>query len=809
MFSHFLKVFERVSLKNGTYSIINLSGLVIGITASLLIGLYISYEKSYDTFHAKKNRIYRLRNDRFTNGELNRRWTAGPMSIGSDLKHDFPEVERFVRMSSARRQSYVLQYETKQFKEENILYASEDFFKMFSFPLTKGVDSLVLKKPYTMVISESMAKRYFGDVDPLGKTLVCNEKQHYEISGVFKDLPENTHFRFDALFSFESYWKILGPEETNNLMTNWGWVGTYTYIELRADEDAAALQRKLPAYVEKRMGAQLREWNEWMDFTLQPITSIHLSSGEPDEIAPNGNSRSVQYLMLMALFILIMAWINYINLATARSLERAREVGVRKILGSSRRQLMRQFILESIVFKLLATTLALLLVATLLPFFSAIVNRALDIYLLFTTDMLLVIGGIALIGIVFVSLYPALVLSGYSPLTTLKGLYTSPRGVLLRKGLVTIQFVCSAVLIAATLIAYRQLHFMRTSSTGLQTEQLLVIEGPIIFDEATYRSSFNNFKTSLTAYPGIKAVTVSTDVPGHAVRNINGNVRLVGQDEDKGNVYQGIMASEDFITTYGLSLIAGRNFSGADKDEWNTVLVNETAMRQLGFSDPEKLLGHKIYLWDSEPEVIGVIKDYHHQSLKSNIPPLVVVFDKGITQYFSIRLDAHQSVKDAIAQAEKYYARSFPGNQFHYFFMGDYFDSQYESDIHFAGLINGFMMLVVIIACLGLFGLSSYMVQQRKKEISIRKLLGASVEHITLLVAKDFLIIVVLANIVACPIIFYAMEYWLREFAYRINPGLVSCLAPAVLTIIIAALTVAVQSVKAATTNVASNLKSV
>ncbi len=808
MIAHFFKILTRVTLRNKSYAIINLTGLVIGMTASLFISLYVLHEKSYDNFHGKKDRIFRIRNDRFTNGALNQRWAAGPMSIGSDLKSDFAEVVRFVRMSNARRQTYILDYGQKSFKEENILYASEDFFKIFSFPLVKGNDSLVLRKPFTIAISESMATRYFGEIDPIGKSIVCNKTQSYEVTGVFKDLPENTHFKFDALFSFESLWKIIGPEETNNLMSNWGWIGTYTYVELRSSKEAETLQAKMHAYVEKRMGTQLREWNEWMDFALQPITSIHLNSNEPDEITENGNGKSVQYLTLIALVILVIAWINYINLATARSLERGREVGIRKVLGSTRTQLIRQFLFESIVFKVAATVISAGLLILLLPSFSSMVNRTFDISILYAPETLITIAVVFLIGALSVAIYPALVMSGYKPLIILKAFPSSGKGSLLRKSLVTLQFVCSASLIASLIIVYKQLDFMQTAPTGLQAEQVLVVHGPVVFDEPMYRSNFHGFRNSLLDNAGVQAVTVSTDVPGHAVKNIGGNVRIVGQGVENGNSYQGIMANQDFLATYGLNLVAGRNFSGDDKDEWNEVIVNETSMRMLGFNEPEKLLGHKIYIWDSEPEVIGVIRDYHHQSFKSGIPPIVIIFDKSITQYFSVRFNPGVPLNNLIAEVKNQYTKAFPGNPFHYFFMDDYFDQQYKADVQFASLLNVLTVLIVIVACLGLFGLSSYLVTRRKKEISIRKLLGASVHQISILVSKNFLTIVFLANIISWPIIFFTMDRWLSQFAYRIDIGYASIIASSSLTIIIAAATVAVQSLRAARSNVVSNLRS-
>jgi putative ABC transport system permease protein len=769
MTKHFFKTLVRVSARNKTYSFINVTGLVLGITAFTLICLYVWNEKSYDTFHDKKERIFRVRHDRFTNGELNRKWVAGPMGIGSDLKDNFPEVVRYVRLNKGVSRSYILDNGEKSFKERRIFFASEDFFRLFSFPLLKGIDSVVLKDPFTMVVSESMAKRYFGDADPVGRTLKCNGNEVYAITGVFKDLPENTHMQFDALFSFESLWKILGPEETESLLSHWGWEGTYTYIEVDPAADARTLQSKFPAFVEKRMGAQLREWNEWMAFTFQPLTSIHLNSNEPGELAPNGDGQSVQYLMVTALFVLIMAWINYVNLATARSMERGKEVGIRKVLGSDRAQLIRQFLFESFIFNFIATAIAAILVVLLLPVFSSMISRSLDVSVFYSTPAIIFILTLFTIGVIGSGLYPAFIMSGYQPLGILKGFHTSSRGSYLRKGLVTVQFVCSVVLIAGTLVVNKQLHFMKTSAAGIEMEQVLVVHGPTIFSDSTYRAQFDGFRHSLMEYPDVKSVTVSTDVPGHHVTNSNGNVRLVGQDVQSGNVYQAIMASEDFIKTYGLNLIAGRNFSGNDHDEWNTAIANETAMKRLGFTDPEKLIGNKVYLWDSEPEIIGVIKDYHQESLKEDVPPLILVFDKGITQYFSVRIKSAKAMSEIVSRVRAQYGKTFPGNPFDYFFMDDYYNQQYQSDQEFAKIFSVFTTLAIAIACLGLFGLSSYLVVKRSKEISIRKVLGASVRQLAVLVSREFILIVLIANVIAWPVSYFALNHWLNGFAYRID----------------------------------------
>lgn len=528
MIRHFLKIFLRTSLKSSPYSLINIVGLVLGMTTFTLMALYVWHEKSYDEFHVKKNQIFRVRQDRYTNGELNRQWSGGPMGIGTDLKNNFSEVQRFVRIHRGVNEYNVIANEDKMFREDHILFASEDFFKIFSFPLTKGVDSLVLRDPFTMVVSVSFAKKYFGNADPIGKTLKCNGKDEYSITGVFKDLPENSHLKFDALFSFESLFRILGRVETNELLSNWGWVGTYTYIELDSKSDARDLQAKLPAFVEKKMGATLREWNEGMTFVLQPINSIHLYSNTPDELRTNGNGQNINFLTLIAVFVLVIAWINYINLATAKSMERAKEVGIRKVLGSVRSQLIKQFLFESFIYKLVALTITALLVGLLLPSFSTLVDRTLDVNIFMTLKVWVFIVLIIVLGVLVSGLYPAIIISGFIPIKTLKGKFQdSFRGTYLRKGLVTFQFVTSIILIIGALVVYKQIQFMRTSPTGIDMEQVLVINGPAATD-STYANKLKALSQSLLQYPGIKSIVASTDVPGHHVRNTSGNVRTRG-----------------------------------------------------------------------------------------------------------------------------------------------------------------------------------------------------------------------------------------------------------------------------------------
>lgn len=807
MLSHFFKIFFRSSLKNSSYSLINIAGLVLGMTAFFLISIYVWNERSYDNFH-KKDRVFRVRQDRYTHGELTRQWTAGPWGIGADLKNNFPEVVRYVCVNRGGMRSTVLANADIFFKEDKIFFASEDFFKIFSFPLIKGVDSLVLRDPFTIVVSESLARRYFGEEDPIGKTLKNNGKEEYEITGVFKDVPENTHLKFDALFSFESLLKIIGPAETQDLMTNWGWAGNYTYIELAQSADHKAFEAKLPAFVEKEAGEVLRSWGETMAFVLQPVSSIHLYSNFKDELEPNGDGQATNFLALIAGFILVMAWINYINLSTARSTMRAKEVGVRKILGSHRAQLIRQFLFESFTIKLIALGLTIILVGLMLPYFSTFINRKIELSVFASAKVWLFIAGIFLIGVIASGSYPAFVMSGFRPIRILTGKFrTSVSGNYLRKALVTLQFISSVALFVGTFAVHKQIQFMRGSSLGINKEQMLIVQGPHITD-STYASRFSTFRQSLLEHPEINKIAVSSDVPGRTVRGSNGGVRLVGQDMKSGNSYRVIMVDEEFTGAYGMQVITGRTFSRDFNDHWKTALVNETAMKLLGFTDPEKIIGQKIYVWDETLEIVGVLKDYHQESLKKKVDQLIFVCDKEILDHYSIKIKSDKALAEIVDQTELKYKAAFPGNPFHYFFLEDYFNQQYQSDQQFGKIVGLFTVLAIVIACLGLFGLSSYLVVQRTKEIGIRKVLGASVDQIMLLASEEFVLIVLIANVIAWPISYFIINNWLNGFAYRITLGILIFLIPGLSALVIAMFTVAYQSIKAASANPVNSLRS-
>lgn len=803
MLYHFFKVFFRTSLKNRFYALVNICGLVIGMTAFALISLYVWHEKNYDQFHSNKDRIFRIQENDFAHSSLESQSVGVGAAVGKDIKDNFPEVHRFVRL---RRNQVMLSNGDVMFKEDRVFFASEDFFMMFSFPLSKGTDSLVLREPFTMAVSETFAKKYFGKEDPVGKFLKNNGGDEYQITGVFKDVPEKTHVQVDALFSFNSLYSIFGPEGMEYL-TNWGWVGYPTYIELHPSADPQMFASKLSQFIEKKIGIELRKSDRSMTFNLQPLTSIHLNSNFNHEISPNGNGRIVNFLALIAIIILAMAWVNYINMATARSLERAREVGIRKVFGSKRGQLVKQFLLESLAFNIIAFFLSFFLVILMVPYFEQLVDREFDFSGLASPGVYLFLSGMFFLGVISSGLYPAIAMSGFKPARILNGRFqSSADGSHLRKGMVLAQFVASIVLIVGASIIYRQLDFMRNSPLGVDIEQILSVHGPTVWD-STYAQRFNQFRNVLLTYPDIREVTASSLVPGRGSRNGSDGVRLANQNESNGHSCDVAYVDEDFVPAFDLTLIGGRNFSRDFRDNGNSVLVNEAALRMLRFIESEKVIGEQVLVYGDTLDIVGVIKDYHHQSLKEKVEPLIFICDHGAATFYSIKIKTKKSIPEIIRRTEMAYKESFAGNPFNHFFLDDYYNEQYKSDMQFGKVFNLFTAIAIIIACLGLFGLSSYTVAQRTKEIGIRKVLGASTRQISVLISKDFILIVLLANVISIPVAYLLMDNWLNSFANRISLGVLSFLVPSMFTLLLAILTVASQSIKAANTDPVRNLR--
>ncbi len=798
MIQNYLTSVWRYVSRNKAFTFINILGLAIGMMACMLITQYVLHEFSYDDIHERKDRIFRVQLDRYDKGELSTRWASGCAGIGPDLKTHFPEVEQYVRLTGTNA---TLSTADVFFKEEAVYYTSEDFFNVFSIKLVAGEDSSVLKDPFKIVLSQSLAKKYFGSEDPIGKILKNNGKEEYQVTGVFEDLPVNTHMEINALMSFATL-----PKLWNDPVMSWQWDGFMTYILLDRKADAKALEAKLPAFVQKQAGEELKKFNAGMVFHLQPLASIHLDSNFMFEFKSNGDRQAAYFLSIVAILILVIAWINYINLSTAKSIERAREVGIRKVMGGFRSQLIQQFLFESVLLNSVAVIVSIGFVVLLTPSFSDLTGRELG-YLLFKQNMFWVWIGVLIIGgALFSGIYPAFVLSSYKPVDVLKGRFkNTSSGVLFRKGMVVVQFISSITLIVGTFTVYKQIRFMREQKLGVDIAQTLILQSPNVID-STYQQKFQVFKQQIEQYPEVVAVSASSTVPGRQPGWNAGGIRRLSQQETDAKQYRVIMMDHDFIKSYGLEVIVGRGFSGETANEDENVLLNESALRQMGFSKPEEAINDKIFFWGDTFRIVGVLKNYHQESLKKAYEPLIFRYNAAPGGSYSIKFNT-ANVKESLVHFEEEWKAMFPGNPFIHFFLDDHYNQQYQADQQFGKVFGIFSSLAIFIACLGLFGLSSLTAIQRTKEIGVRKVLGASVPSILALVTKDYILLILTAIVLSVPLAWWIMNEWLADFAYHIPLTWWIFALPSLVVIAIALLTVSIHTLKAARTNPATSLR--
>jgi putative ABC transport system permease protein len=785
----------RYIFHNKLFTFINIMGLAIGMMVCLLITQFVLHELSYDNFHANGDRIFRLQQDRYEKGQISTRWASGAVGIGPDMKAEFPEVEAIVRMTGG---DGVLAYGETAFSEENLWFASEEFFSMFSIPLLSGNDSLVLKDPFTIVLSQSTAKKYFGAEDPVGKTVKLNGREEYHVTGVFADLPANTHMKFDALMSFATKLR-------DDPLTTWNWDGFMTYIMLDKKSDVEQLKAKFPEFVKKKTGQEEGKPASLV-INLQRLGDIHLDSDFMGEFKPNGNRKSVHFLSVIAILVLVIAWINYINLASAKSVERAREVGVRKVMGGLRQQLIQQFMLESLLLNLFSVLLAIAIAGVLLDPFGEVMGREFNFVIFQSPYFWLATFSIVIIGAVLAGIYPAFILSSYKPVEVLRGRFkNSSRGVLFRKFMVTGQFVASITLIVGTFAVYTQMTFMENQKLGVTIDQTLIVPSPRVAD-STYEQKYEVFKERLKQYPEVVSIAASTEVPGRQPGWNAGGIRRLSQPESEANQYRVIMMDEGFIPSYQLEVSAGRPFSSKNAAEEKTVLLNESAVDLMGFERVEDALDDQIYFWGDTFRIVGVVKNYHQESLKKAYEPLIFRYNNAPGGKYSIKFNV-ANIQQSMAKFESAWKEIFPGNPFNYFFLDDHFAEQYKADQQFGKIFGVASVLAIFIACLGLLGLASLTVLQRTKEIGIRKVLGASLPGILSLMSREYLLLLIISVIVSVPLSWLIMQNWLNDFANRITLTWWIFLIPSIFVMSIALFTVAGLTLKTALTNPAKSLR--
>lgn len=806
--------------KNKFFSLLNIVGLGIGMAVFLLIGLYVKFERSYEDFIPGKENIYRVKLDSWLNNELVLSTAENFPGVGPALKNELPGVVGYARLYNVGYKNNVIitnkdaRPEPVAFKQKHFLYADSSFLPMMGYAMVKGDARTALARPLTAVISEKYAALYFKQEDPIGKTLLLQDddlnNEPAQVTGVFKDLPANTHLKFDVLFSYAT---LLGRGNEAPGRYDYGWNRNdmYTFVRLAPGTDVQAMEARLPAIVDKYEPG-LKQSGRKDVLGLQALADIHLQSALAEEPSENGSERTVLFMSVIGLFILVIAWINYINLATARSVERAKEVGVRKVVGAVKGQLIRQFLVEAALVNLCAVLVAFFLVMIALPYFNKLTGISFTLMSLYQSWFLFTLLLLWMVGSLLSGLYPSLVLSSFKPITVLKGkLQHNRRGILLRQGLVVTQFAASVVLIGGTLIIYRQLNYMMNRDLGMDIEQVMVMERPAIAPDnrEAYMRSIDVFRAELKKIPAVTGIAASLTIPGKQ-REFKALVKRMGATGRDSVVIRANSMDYDFLATFKMKLIAGRNFSPEfSGEEDNAVIVTESTARLLGFKNPAEIVGTVVSIpdFDDIPKtVVGVVNDYHQVSLKQTIAPGLFGFSKYGGEMYSVRIRM-DNLAQTIASVRKAWTTAFAGNPFDYFFLDEYFNQQYLSERKFGKLFTTFAILGIVIGCLGLLGLSAYTASQRIKEIGIRKVLGASVTNIATMLSRDFLKLVLIAIVIAVPATWFIMNNWLQDFAYRIAIGWWVFAAAGSIALLIALTTVSFQAIKAAIANPVKSLR--
>jgi putative ABC transport system permease protein len=790
MLWNYLKVIWRNIRRYKGYSFINIVGLAVGLASCILILLWVQDELSYDRFHNNGNDLYRVVAEWRKTEPATHYWpVCAPLAPA--LKGEYPEIIKAARFTRLRR-GQLVKFRDKNFTEAQICLTDPDFFQMFTFPFVKGDVQTALSNPESIVLTEEMAAKYFGIEDPLGKTLNINNEYDFTVTGVVKNIPHNSHLRFDFLASFV---RIEDFERAWAVLDNWTLNGFATYVELEESVSAAALTDKISDYLQRKIP-------ESKDVLyLQPIRDIHLYSSHIQfGIEGQGDIRYVYIFSIVALFVLIIASINFMNLSTARSSNRAKEVGLRKVVGAKRTQLIRQFFCESVVMAFCSLILAVVLVELFLPLFINLSGKQLSLDFASHTNILFAIVLLTLMTGFLSGSYPALFLSSLRPVKILKGISkTEGQGYLFRRILVVSQFSLSVLLIICTVVVSHQVGFMRNKKLGLDKEQVAYFP---IRDELIPR--YESFKSELLKNPGIKNVAASSNLPTSGVILTTDKVTWEGKNPDDIVVLEVTSAGYDFIETFNMEMVKGRSFSKEfPSDEEEAIVINETAEKIIGIEDP---VGRQLFFGESAVTIIGVVKDYHFKSLHSEIEPLVLAIVPDLYRYVFVKLDA-ADIPNTLIDIESTWKSFFPDTPFDFHFLDEAYERLYRSEQQMGTLFNSFTILAVFISCLGLFGLASFMAEKRTKEIGIRKVLGASVIGIVALLNKQFTKWVLIANIIAWPIAYYAMFRWLQGFAYRINLGIWIFALAAIVALGIAVVTVSYQSIKAALANPADSLR--
>ena len=795
MLNNYMKISLRYIRNHKAYSIINILGLAIGIACCLLVFIYVKYETGYDRYHRDVDRIFRVAVDSRTPIE-HRTAARTEAPLAPILKDNFPQVEAAARVLNLP--GVVVKYKDRAFYETHRMYAGEGLFDVLTIPFLEGDPGSALVRPNTVVVSERMALKYFGRDEPFGNTLNVNGVD-YEVTGIAADPPANTHLKYDFILS-------LNTIKERYPMDAWFLNNFYTYVKLAPGVDASAFEEQMKDTAHRYQKEELENNKETYLYFLQSLPSIHLHSHLLEESEPPGNPQTLVLFTLVSALILIIACINFINLVTARSSNRAKEVGMRKVVGAQRHQLIKQFLSESLVLALLAFVCALFLVELAFPLFRQLTGTEFSFTDLFIPGVFLLICSIIILVTLTAGGYPAFLLSSFKPASVLKGLSNqATRGVHLRKILVLSQFAGSIILIICTITIYNQVTFMKNEPMGFEKGHKIIIPARA---GARLSDSFETAKTELMKHPFVLAATASSDFPGSRFPG-TWTTQLIGAESHETHAMRYSYTDADYIPLFGMEIVAGRRFIAEIQSDINTSnIINETAVRAFGFASAEEAVGKKFmggFEW-TERTIIGVVKDFNHRGLQNEIEPMVMQYRPSMFEYVILAVNT-DDLSETIRFAEAKWLEIFPDSLFEYKFLDEEFIRLYQAEVDFGNLFAVFAFLGMFIGCLGLLGLASFTALNRTKEIGIRKALGASIIGIVILLSRQFTSWVLLANIVAWPVAYLTMNHWLQNFAYRIDIGIFPFLVSGLIAFLIALLTVSYQSIKAAMADPLNSLK--
>jgi putative ABC transport system permease protein len=787
MFKNLFKTAIRHIFKHPGYSILNILGLTLGITSALFLIIYVVDEISYDRYHEKADRIYRV-SSKITEPDDSFTWIVAQLPFGPQVVKDYPEVEASVRFINMPRGLY--KSEDKEFNEDKFFFVDSTLFKIFTYKVLMGEVESALTDPKKIILTETVAKRYFGKNNPIGKMLTTG-KDAYEVTGVIEDVPHNSHFRFDAVASRNNLPKELG---------SWGNFGVYTYLLFPENFDVKSFEKKMQGMYENYMKPIFGPINITVEYILEPIKRIHLYSDKSGEPEPTGSITYVYIFAVVAIFLVLIAAMNYMNLATARSSRRAKEVGLRKVVGSRRGPLMMQFLSESVIFTIISLILSLVILAILLPKFNILAGKNFDIHTIFSPVVLVSALSIIIIVGILGGSYPAFFLSRYSPVIVLKGEITQgSAGSLFRKILVITQFTVSVVMIICTLVVFKQLNYLKTMDQGFDQKNVVYLRL-----NGRMATKFQTLKQVLRENPEIKSISCTdTEIGG-------GSGKLIFNVEtDQGMSQRGInfaVVEHDFIKTLGIEITQGRDFQqDMPSDTLRGVIVNQTFVKRMGWKDP---IGKKIEAGDENTlraTVIGVMKDYHQTGMYNGVESLLLAYRINLPDVY-VKLSGRDNDK-TLAFIETKWKEVFPDQPFSYKYLTEKFNEQFEADEKRGFIFTLFTILAILIACLGLFGLASYMVEQRTREIGIRKVFGADEKVILRLVARDFVILVTVGIVIAIPLASYFMNNWLEKYVYKTSVGISVLIIASFLTLVITYITISYKAFQAAVMNPASSIK--